>query len=162
MVEICRRGNGGRDRASAFHSFRRLGGRRQAGRERANRASARSASAAGRRCCSINCPKAARIVALCDCNLPRAEAFKAKRARRLARLSGLPQDSRTERHRRGDRRHGRVSAGAALHPRLPGRQGHLRRKTADALHPAKAACWSTPCGSTIASSRSARSSARWP
>ena len=38
----------------------------------------RSASAAARACCCSNCPSRHEIVALCDCNVPRAEAFKAK------------------------------------------------------------------------------------
>ena len=41
-------------------------------------------------------PETGQIVALCDCNLPRAEAFKAKK-RRLARLSRLPAKSWTAR-----------------------------------------------------------------
>ena len=57
---------------------------------------------------------------------------------RLARLPGLSQDPGTQRHRRGDRGHGRIPAGAALHPRLPGRQGHLRRKAVDPLYPRRA------------------------
>ena len=80
-------------------------------------------------------PEAAQIVALCDCNLPRAEGFKAKHKGELAHLPGLPQDSRPQGYRRGDRRHGRVSTRGALHPRLPGGQGRLRRKAVDALHP---------------------------
>ncbi len=55
----------------------------------------------------------------------------------LAGPPGLSKTLGTQRHRCGHHRHGRVSAGAALHPRLSGRKGHLRRKTIDALHPGR-------------------------
>ncbi len=42
-------------------------------------------------------PESAEIVALCDCNLPRAEAFKAKAKADWPVVSGLPQDCSTAR-----------------------------------------------------------------
>ena len=46
-------------------------------------------------------------------------------------VSRLSQASGTQGCRRDHHRHARPLAGADLHPRLPGRQGHLRRKAAE-------------------------------
>ena len=77
-----------------------------------------------------------------DCRLVRLQSAPRRRLQgqergRLARLPGLSQNPRPQRHRRGDRRHRRIPARAAVHSRLPGRQGCLRRKAADALHPGR-------------------------
>ena len=107
-------------------------------------------------------PKDGQIVALCDCNLPRAEAFKAKRKgdwpvyqhyqKILERKDIDAVIIATQEFQRV----------LPSHPRLPGRQGRLRRKAVDACMFARGACSSTRCGSTVASSRSVRSSGRWP
>ena len=85
------------------HSCRRPGGRRPAGPNERIRVGA--IGVGGRASLLLEqLPEEAQIVGLCDCNLPRAEAFKAKRRRRLARLPGLSQAARPQGHRRGDRR----------------------------------------------------------
>ncbi len=80
-------------------------------------------------------PEGGQIVALCDCNLPRAEAFKAAKKGNW----------KTYQHYQEmlDRKdidavivgHRRIPAGAALHPCLPGGKGHLRREAPDVVHP---------------------------
>ena len=52
-------------------------------------------------------PKDAQIVALCDCNLPRAESVQGQQKGQLAGVPALSKTPGTQRHRRGYRRHGR-------------------------------------------------------
>ena len=71
-------GSGGRDRGPLFHSFRRAGGPGQAGRN--DRIRVGTISCGGRVSLLVDqLPEQAQIVAICDCNLPRAEEFRAKR-----------------------------------------------------------------------------------
>ncbi len=92
-------------------------------------------------------PEGGEIVALSDCNVPRAEAFKTIGRRQLARVSGLSQDAGPQGHRRGDRGHRRISAGAcpASTPARPAKTSMPRSRSRSTS--AKAARWSTPCGS---------------
>ena len=59
-------------------------------------------------------PEAGQIVALCDCNLPRAEKFKARHKGNWPVYQTLSPDSRTQGYRRGDRRHAASSSGCSL------------------------------------------------
>ena len=65
-------------RHAVYHSLRRTGGRRHAG---ANENITIGAIGVGGRATLLldQLPEDGQIVALCDCNLPRAEAFKSKR-----------------------------------------------------------------------------------
>jgi len=73
-------------------------------------------------------PESGRIVALSDCNLPRAEKFKADKQGDWP----IYQDYRELLQRKDIDAviggHRRVSTRVAVYSRLPGRQGHLRRK----------------------------------
>ncbi len=103
-------------------SPRRPGGRRQAGAN--ERVGIGAIGVGGRASLLLNqLPPSGQIVALCDCNLPRAEGIQGQQEGRLARLPGSPQAPGTQRHRRGDRGHGANSSGCcpASTPARPAR-----------------------------------------
>ena len=79
-------------------------------------------------------PPPGQIVAVADCYPSPGERRRPRPGRQVGRLPGLPQDARSQGHRRRGRRHARPRPGVRLHPRLPGRQGRLRREAADGHH----------------------------
>ena len=59
----------------------------------------------------------------------------------VGRLPGLPPFARPQGHRRGDRGDGRFRPRDPVDPRLPGRQGRVRREAARRCIRARAGCW---------------------
>ena len=105
-------------------------------------------------------PANARIVAVADLNMRRANAWA--KHYKCQGLSGLPRAAGPQGRGRRRLRHARALALPALHPCLPGRQGHLRRTAALAHHPRGARDDPRRSASTSGCSRPASSSGRTP